>query len=890
MAASSGQSTLFKWIKVIISPESQPRRIFAPGLQKEGLPIWVVLTALLLLYQILIAGKTYTLFLPDGITWGWQELRLPILGFWTSFIFFLYVTGVCLFPRVTIWLSATVFGAYYIYGAANGGPVDLLLGFGGVLHYYLSPILPTGAKGVISWLSGSLKFPSLEFYAFHYYLSLYIFFTAILTFLCYPARERSPRHRPSSVDILLFVITLNILINYILNFADRGERAGIIEWHDVIMGFLAVVISIEMCRRMIGWVLPILGILFCLYAVYGNYFPGRLTHAGFSFNEVMAFLFGSEGVFGVVAGVYASYVFLFIVFGVFLEMTKVGDVFVKLAFALVGHLQGGPAKAAVISSGLVGMICGSGVPNIVITGTFTIPMMKRAGFQAHFAAAVEAVASCGGILMPPVMGSAAFLMAAFTEIDYSYIALVAFVPAVMYYFQCYMSVHDRAGLWGIHGIPREELPRLGTVLKEEGYLLVPVLILVLRLVIGRSPFDAALWAIVSAVFLGFFREDTRMVGLPPMIARALKVPAWRTDVDLARVRAEYATGALLKENRPAAEIEAEYRRIVDEAMAAPGRGLLRENWMLGAGAALFAVLLATGFGLGFALFWSIAVAIVLSSPRLLETFERGAFNSLIIGVTAGIVGVMLGGISVPGLGLKFPSIVIGYSRVFVDLFGWTGSELWMAVFFIGAAAYVMGMGMTASAAYVLLSVLAVPALIKLGVPLLNAHMLTFWFTITAPLTPPFALGAFVAAGLAGCDPMKTGFAAVRLAWALYIVPFLMAFQPILMDKGASWVEIGVTWVTGFMGFYCSAAGLEGYVLHRKLAIFERVIFLVAAFLLYSITPWKIGVGTALMALGIAMARYYAPVPEAVVGPQSTGNQSSQASGENPPPRHEEPKR
>jgi TRAP transporter 4TM/12TM fusion protein len=875
MAESGKTNILLKYLKMIISPESKPRRVIPPGFQKEGVPFWAVVTILLLLYQVLFAGKTYTLFLPDGLAWGWQELRLPVLDFWTCSVFMLYMSGVCLFPRVTIWLSSIVFSAYFLYGAANGGQIDLLLGFGEPLYLLLSPILPAGTKGAVSWLWGSIKFPSLQFYAFQYYLPLYIFFTGILTFLCYPARDRSPRHRPSSVDIILFLIALSIVINYVVNFADRGERAGIIEWHDVIMGILALLISVEMCRRMLGWVLPGLGILFCLYAIYGNLIPGRLNHAGFAFNEVMSYLLGSEGVFGVVAGVYASYVFLFILFGVFLEATKVGDVFVKLSFALVGHLQGGPAKAAVVSSGLVGMICGSGAPNIVITGTFTIPMMKKAGFKPHFAAAVEAVASIGGILMPPVMGSVAFLVAAFTETDYSYIALISFVPACMYYYQCYMSVHNKAGMWGIHGMPRKEMPRLGTVIREEGYLLLPVFLLVIRLVMGRSPFDAALWSLVLAAFVGFFREDTRIVGLPPLIARGLGLPGWRTDVDQARVRAEYAKAALLRANRPFEEVEAEYRRIVDEAMAAPRRGLLRENWMIGAGAAVFCVLIAAGSELASSLFWGIAATFVLSSPRMVDTLEKGAMNSLIIGVTAGVVGVMLAGISLPGLGMKFPSIVISYSKVFVDLFGWTSSELPIAILLVGAAAYVMGMGMTSSAVYVLLSVLAVPALVKLGVPVLSAHLLTLWFTITAPLTPPFALGAFVAAGLAGADPMKTGFAAVRLAWALYIVPFLIAYQPILMNKNASWAAIGVCWVTAFMGFYCSAAGLEGFS-RRKLKIWERLIFLTAAFLLYSNGPWKIAVGTVLMALGIALQRFYVPAHEASALLEPTVNPKSRA--------------
>jgi TRAP transporter 4TM/12TM fusion protein len=871
------------WLKSIISPEMKARRILAPGFQKEGIPLWIALTALLLLYELLIGGKTYTLFLPNDIIWEWQAIRLPELGFWICLIFFLAGSGVCLFPRVTTWISAIIFSAYFLYGAANGAQVDLPLGFGEPLYEFLRPLLPAGAKGAISWLWESLKFPITGLYSFQYYLSLYIFFTAILTFFHFPARKSSPLHRPSSVDVILFLMALGMIINYIVDFGDRGERAGIILWYDVIMGILAVVISIEMCRRLLGWVLPALGILFCLYAIYGNYFPGRLNHVGFSFNELMTYLFGQEGVFGIVAGVYASYVFLFILFGVFLEMTKVGDVFVKIAFALVGHLRGGPAKAAVVASGLVGMIVGSGAPNIVITGTFTIPLMKRAGFQPHFAAAVEAVASTGGILMPPVMGSAAFLMAAFTEINYSYIALVAFVPALMYYFQCFMSVHHRAGLMGIYGIPKEELPRLGTVLKKEGYLLLPVLVLILRLVIGRSPFDAALWAILLSVFLGFFREDTRILGLPPIVARALGVAGWRTDVDWARVRAEAVKTDLIRRSRPAAEVESEYRRIVDEAMSAPSRGMLRENWMLGVGAGVFAALLAAGFDAGFALFFGIAAALVLSSPKVLDGLEKGALNSLTIGVTAGAVGIMLGGISLPGLGLKFPSILLGYARIWVDLFGWTGTELPMAILLCGVAAYIMGMGMTISAAYILLSVLAVPALLKLGVPLLNAHLLTLWFTITAPLTPPFALGAFIAGAIARADPMKTGFAAVRLAWALYIVPFLMVYTPILMNKDASWMAIGVTWVTSFMGFYCSAAGLEGF-LRRRLKIPERMNFLVAGFLLFSDKLWSIGIGTALMALGIAIQYLHTPhvpAPEVSVRLEPEATLNPRGSGENP---------
>ncbi len=850
---------LFRWLKLIVSPDPAPRRIFTPGFQKEGLPIWAVLTVLFVLYQLFVGGKTLNLFLPDEVSWSWHDVHLPRLGIWISSVCFIYTTGICLFPRISVWLSTIVFSGYFLYGAANGAQVDLLLGFAEPLNSLLRHIMPDTAKEALPWLWGTFKFPAIKYYSFQYYLSLYIFFTGTLTFLCFPARQGAPRHRPSAVDILLFVASLIMLINYIVNFADRGQRAGIIEWHDVIMGFLAIVVSVEMCRRLLGWVLPSLAIIFALYCLLGNFIPGRLSHSGFSFNELTSFVFGTEGVYGAVANVYASYVFLFILFGAVLEMTKVGDVFVKIAFAAVGHLRGGPAKAAVVSSGLVGMIIGSGAPNIVITGTFTIPMMKRAGFMPHFAAAVEAVAATGGILMPPVMGAVAFLMAAFTQIDYSYICLIAFMPALMYYFQLYMSVHFRSGLRGLEGIPRAELPKFLTVMKEEGYLLLPVLLLVVRLIIGRSPFDASLWAMILAIFLGFFREDTRIVGLPPLIADALGVRGWSSYVDRARLRAEETKGEMVRDSRPTEEIDDAYRSIVDEALNAPRQGMLRENWMLGLGAVVFAALMVLGAGWSTSLIFGLVALFIASSPKILVILERGAMNSLVIGVTAGVVGVMLASIALPGLDLKFPAIVLGYSHVLADEFGWSGTELPMAILLCAAAAYVMGMGMTSSAAYILLSILAVPALIKLGVPLLNAHFMVLWFTITAPLTPPFALAAFIAAALAGADPMRTGFTAVRLAWALYIVPVLMAYTPILMNKGASWMHIATTWGTSFLGFYCCAIGFEGF-LRRKLTIYERPLFLIAGFLLFFDTPNTFLWGLALWAVGVAIQYFYKPTP------------------------------
>jgi TRAP transporter 4TM/12TM fusion protein len=638
-----------------------------------------------------------------------------------------------------------------------------------------------------------------------------------------------------------------------LNFEERGDRSGQILWPDVILGTVAFIATIEMCRRRLGWILPLLGLFFFFYNLFGPWFPGRLAHKGYHYNEVLAFMYSNEGIFGVIANVYASYVFLFVAFGVFLERTKVGDVFIDLAFALVGRLRGGPAKASVISSGLVGSVVGSGAANIVITGTFTIPLMKRAGFRPHYAAAVETVSSVGGQLMPPVMGSAVFLVAAFTETDYGYIILISLVPALMYYFSVYMSVHFQAGRMGIMGLSKEEIPDLRALLKKDGYLLLPVLLLVFRLLIGRSPFDAALWAILLALVMGLFREDTRLIAFPPIIARALGVPGWSTEKDR-------------RERDSAEPIEGRLRQ---EGAQNP----FKENWTLAAGLGIFILLMTSGFGWGDALFWSLSATGLLSSPRLMDTFEKAAVNSLVIGVTAGVMGIVLAGVALPGLGLKFSSLVVGYSSILKDTFGWAGSELPMAILLCALASYVLGMGMTITASYVLLSILAVPALVELGVPLINAHLMIVWLSLDASLTPPFALGSFISAGLAGANPIRTGFAGLKLAKVLYIMPFLMAYSPILMDEGSPWYEVGLVWVSGFVGFYCTSAALEGYI-RRKLAIWERVLFVFAGAFLFFHVGWMKIVGLVFLAVGLASQYLHGANQEVTPRLESTGEIST----------------
>ncbi|MED5579792.1 MAG: TRAP transporter fused permease subunit [Nitrospinota bacterium] len=844
---------LWVWIRFIFSPDLSDRRNLSTGFQKKNIPVWLFLALLLLVYILFIGSKKFNLYLPYEIGWERQDVLFPALDLWLYALILLYISGLCLFPKITTLLSCLLFAFYFLYGAANQAPVDFGLGFGEVIVYIISPFLSASVEKSLSAIWETLHFPGLSIYAFHFYLPLYVVFTAILTFIFYPARLGAPKTRPSSVDLILCACVIVMTVEYIMNFADRGDRSGLVLWPDVFMGTIGIIISIEMCRRILGWVLPFLGIFFFYYAMYGNYFPGRLLHKGFTYNEVTNFVYGNDGIFGVIANVYASYVFLFILFGVFLEKTKVGDVFIDLSYALVGRLRGGAAKASVVSSGLVGSVVGSGAANIVITGTFTIPLMKRAGFKPHYAAAVEAVSSIGGHLLPPIMGSAAFLVAAFTEIEYGWIALVSLVPALMYYFAVYMSVHFRSGMDNIHGLPKEELPSLLPLLKKDGYLLLPVVLLILRLIVGRSPFDAALWSIILAVVLGFLREDTRLMSFPSIIAKAIGRPEWSTQND----RIKFQATKILKDNIDAGKSIEEAEKVTSEYIenvkSAYEYSFMKENWTLFPGLALLIILPFGGHTIYESMFWALITIAILSSPQLIDGLEKGAINSLIIGVTAGVMGIVLAGVSMPGLGIKFSSIILGYSNFLDNALGITGTALPVAIFLCAAASYIMGMGMTITASYVLLSILAVPALVELGVPLLSAHLMILWLSQDASLTPPFALGAFIAAGLAGADPMKAGFSALKLAKALYVVPFLMAYTPINMTKGADWYDIGIVWITGFMGFFCASASLEGYV-RRKLYIIERIIFAIASILLFFYVPWMKITGTLIM-IGMLTIQY-----------------------------------
>ncbi len=649
-----------------------------------------------------------------------------------------------------------IFAAYFLFGAVNGSFTI----FG-----------PRSLKLVL------LEFPYIPYYGEQFSLPIFICFTSVLTFMLYPCRENSPKDRPSGFDLLWCVLSFVIMCEFMYYYDDRGARAGIVEWNDVVFGFSAACLVWETCRRVLGLVLPIVAVVFLFYDWAGPIFPGLLSHKGAEFGYVMGYLYSQSGIYGVITRVYAQVVFIFLIFGALLQATRVGDVFVDLAFALVGRFKGGAAKAAVVSSGLVGSIVGSGAANIVITGTFTIPLMKRAGFRATYAAATEAVASIGGHLMPPIMASAAFILAAMTETPYYKVALVSLVPALLYYLSVFMSVHYYASKNNLQGLTKDELPDFWGVMKKDGILLIPIVLLIMLLILQFSPFFAGFWAIVAAIVVSTFKQK-----------------CWY----LLGVQAAVFVASIL----------------------------------YGGDAVYFYVLL------GCFLAWRHQEARRIMS-EIGDAFVTGSVNSLVIGATAGVMGLVLTGVTHPDLAQKMTAIILSYSN----------NMLWLAVALVALASYILGMGMTITASYILIAILAGPALMDFGLSMFTAHMIILWLSQDAALTPPFALGAFVAAGVAQCDPMRTGFISLKLAKPLYVVPLLMAYTPILIN--GPWDQVILVWVTAALGFICTSAALEGYFL-RILTTFDRILMGAAGAALFWNGMWYKTTGLALMIVSIVM--------------------------------------
>lgn len=345
----------------------------------------------------------------------------------------------------------------------------------------------------------------------HLQRTIHLCFGLVLIYLLYPARKSWSRKKMNPLDAILAVLSVVATMYLVINYKELVTRAGMNTPTDIVIGVIGVLLVFEATRRTVGWPMLTVALVFLAYAFLGPYMPGILAHRGVSFDELVSHLyFTTEGIFGVPMGVSSTFIFLFILFGAYLDATGLGKFFIDFANALAGWAVGGPAKVAVLSSGLMGTVSGSSVANVAGTGSFTIPMMKKLGYRPSFAGAVEAAASTGGQLMPPVMGAAAFLMAEFVGVPYIDVVKAAVIPALLYYTGIWLSVHYEAKKYGLKGTPREELPKFGPLLKEKGHLAFPLIVIVYLLVTGYTPMRAALYAIGLTIVCACLRKNTRI--------------------------------------------------------------------------------------------------------------------------------------------------------------------------------------------------------------------------------------------------------------------------------------------------------------------------------------------------------------------------------------------
>ena len=572
-----------------------------------------------------------------------------------------------------------------------------------------------------------------------------IHLAAILTlaFLLKPAFKFVQKDRLNLwviVDWLLAAASVACTMYICLNLTAIFERQG--DWllMDRVVSIVGTLLVLEACRRVIGLIMTGICVTAIVYAYFGPYMPELIIHKGYSIERITTTLWlTTEGIFGLPIGVAATFVYVFVLFGAFLESTGGGNFFIELAHALTGRFSGGPAKTSVVASGFMGSVSGSAVGNVVATGSFTIPMMKKVGYRSHVAGAIEAAASTGGQLMPPIMGAGAFLMAEFTNTSYLTIIKVALAPAIMYYVTVLCFVHFEAQKQGLKGQPKESLPRAWRVIKDGLHFIIPVIILIYVLVSNYSPMMAGFVAVVSTLATSLAAETVR----------------W-------------------------------YAQRRKNASASPGMVSFAGQ----------------------------------QSRQVLDALEKGARNAVMVSVACAAAGIIVGMVTLTGMGLKFSSLVIELS------FGIKA----LAILLIGAASLVLGMGLPVTASYIVLATLAGPALLDMGVPLLVSHMIVFWYSQDANVTPPVSLASFAGAGVAGANPMKTAFTSWKLAKGLYIIPLVMAYRPLLgVGKGytlLNW-EVTVTMIATTLGLVAFAATIERYFF-RRATLIETLLFLTAA--------------------------------------------------------------
>jgi TRAP transporter 4TM/12TM fusion protein len=684
------------------------------------------------------------------------------------------------------------------------------------------PTMPPATQ-IVKWLLIALS-------AFHYYTAgfgllqeithrgVHLAFVLGMIFLVFAfsasSAERSIKSsllNPGGVPLVDWLLAgacaVSVLyIPYV--FDDLMFRVGNPSNMDVIMGSILFISLLEATRRSMGWPLPIIAIGFTVYALLGPYFPGLLKHAGANWSMMINHQYlTSQGIYGVAVGVVATYVFHFVLFGVMATRIGLGQLFLDVASTVAGRYVGGPAKVSVFGSALFGMLSGSSVANAVTVGSLTIPAMIRVGYKKHFAAAVEAASSTGGQITPPVLGAAAFLMIEFLNVPYQTIVAASVVPAFMHFFGVFMQVHFEAKRYGLRGLTEEEMPRLRESMQMRWPTLIPLALLISILVSGRTPYLAAFVGISSCAIVGM---TTRVSGN--------QLKNWALLIVMHVILMTIAFSDFGNENSTIKMV-------------------------------LFVVAVLTGAA---AYIWG-GVRGRIEPHVLVEALETGAKYALAVGAAAATVGIVIGVVTLTGVGFKISYIITQAAQSISAVMGGVIPSDWMslntltllaALIMTGLVCILMGCGVPTTATYIIMVTVAAPTLVGLGVEPLVAHFFVFYYGVLADITPPVALAAYAAAGMAGSDPFKTGNTAFRLGLAKALVPFVFVFSPslLLVAKGFTWESFIITFTGCIMGITLMAAALSKFML-VEMKRWEQLSCLFAALLMIapSLTATLVGV-------------------------------------------------
>ncbi|MDR7868636.1 MAG: TRAP transporter permease [Sporomusaceae bacterium] len=547
-------------------------------------------------------------------------------------------------------------------------------------------------------------------------------FALVLIYILYAVSRKRKSVTVPWNDLIMIMLSAGVALYHVVFYEDIINKAGNYDNLDFAVSLAAVLLILEASRRVAGVVITALAAIFLVYAYIGPELPGFLAHPGFTIERIVTFQWlSTEGILGIPIDVSSTFIFLFMLFASFLKRSGIGDWMTNVAVGITGGAVGGPAKAAVIASALQGTISGSSVANVVGTGSVTIPLMKSIGYRREFAGAVEACASTGGQLMPPIMGAAAFIMTEFLNIPYIQIALAAAIPALFYFTGVFISVHLEAKRTGLHGIPKEKLPDWRSLIRTRWTLALPIVAIVAFLTYGFTPMLAALFGLLAIIAVSFLHAETRM------------------------------------------------------------------------------------------------------SPKdFIQGLEDGARSALPVVVACATAGIIVGVITLSGLGLKMAGGIVALA----------GGSVYLTLIFTMISSLILGMGVPTTANYIIQSTISAPALIQVGIPPLAAHLFVFYFGIIADITPPVALAAFAASGVAKSEPFRTGFEAFKLGYGAYIVPYVFVMFPSLLFIQFSLPNFIEGFLTTFLGIYAIGACTTGYF-HRPCQWWERVALIAGGFMLIS---------------------------------------------------------